>query len=160
MRSCAGVVLWNVRAERLAVGSDEWEYALELAASQGWRKRGTRQPPVSLDGEPQPPWDGRYFPGIGQEVTAPDARELGKVLDKATAQRFSGTIQRIVRFVSGGGFLICALPAPANVGLTALMTTLDADRMRSGGVPLPSEERDAARPDNAAESYLWPLRRR
>src|SRR5215467_11613088 len=66
-----------------------WSRLLSLAQAYGWRPAGTRLPegydaygPGSWQGDPSE-WDGRYWPGYGQEVIATDALELAAALKRA-----------------------------------------------------------------------------
>ena len=66
-----------------------WSRLLSIAQVYGWEPVGTRLPegycggdPAFWQGEPSE-WDGRYWPGYGQEVTAKDALDLAAALKRA-----------------------------------------------------------------------------
>jgi hypothetical protein len=62
-----------------------WHAILGLARQHGWDPQAT-QPPSEWEGEGDPiAWDGRYWPGMGQQVTGADARNLGRALARAVA---------------------------------------------------------------------------
>jgi hypothetical protein len=134
------VVLWNVRAQGLVLSCEEWQYALQLAASNAWPAKGTRKPPISLDGEPELMWDGRYSPACGQEMTAADAGHFGRALRSSNPQKFSETVEKIARFAATGGFLICPVPEPDSAALAALMTATAVEITRRGSVVQPETE--------------------
>ena len=66
-----------------------WSRLLSIAQVYGWQPAGTQLPegycgddPAFWKGDPSD-WDGRYWPGYGQEVTAKDALELAAALKRA-----------------------------------------------------------------------------
>ena len=65
-----------------------WSRLLSIAQTYGWRPAGTRPPDddaceVGLwQGDPSE-WDGRYWPGYGQEVIATDALGFAAALGRA-----------------------------------------------------------------------------
>ena len=65
-----------------------WSRLLSIAQVYGWEPLGTEPPedygsePGLWNGDPSD-WDGRYWPGYGQEVTAKDAMELAAALKRA-----------------------------------------------------------------------------
>jgi hypothetical protein len=63
-----------------------WQAMLGLARQHGWVPQGTRPPGDYHEwaGDPTT-WDGRYWPGVGQQVTDADARNLGAALARALA---------------------------------------------------------------------------
>jgi hypothetical protein len=81
----------------LALPPGGWSRLLSIAQAHGWKPAGT-EPPVyepeyyGDDPEVNPEaywhgdpseWDGRYFPGYGQTMTAKDALELAAALKRA-----------------------------------------------------------------------------
>jgi hypothetical protein len=63
---------------------------LSLGMQYGWQPAGTEPPDFSLLDQEDldeigdlEKWDGRYYPGFGQEVTLADARALGAALERA-----------------------------------------------------------------------------
>jgi hypothetical protein len=79
------VTLWGNCGE-FALRPGWWPAILGLARQQGWCPQGT-QPPRDYSGWEGDPtaWDGRYWPGRGQQVTGADARHLGRALARALA---------------------------------------------------------------------------
>jgi hypothetical protein len=79
-----GITLWMDCGE-FALRPGWWHAILGLARKHGWCPQGT-QPPRDYhwdwDGNPTA-WDGRYWPGFGQQVTDEDARNLGTALARA-----------------------------------------------------------------------------
>ncbi len=65
-----------------------WSRLLSIAQVYGWEPIGTEPPeddgsePGLWNGDPSD-WDGRYWPGYGQEVIAKDALELAAALERA-----------------------------------------------------------------------------
>ena len=65
-----------------------WSRLLSIAQAFGWEPEGTRPPedygdePGFWRGDPSD-WDGRYWPGYGQEVTAKDALEFAAALKRS-----------------------------------------------------------------------------
>ncbi|HEV8530255.1 MAG TPA: hypothetical protein VGT00_02425 [Methylomirabilota bacterium] len=69
-----------------------WSRLLSIAQVYGWEPAGTEAPPPDVQDPGDQPWlwrgdpsdwDGRYWPGLGQEVTAKDALELAAALKRA-----------------------------------------------------------------------------
>jgi hypothetical protein len=80
-----GVTLWwGWRAFALQPGW--WQAMLAVARQHGWTPSGTR-PPLDYWGWRGDPatWDGRYWPGGGQQMTKEDARAFGAALGCALA---------------------------------------------------------------------------
>jgi hypothetical protein len=80
-----GVTLWwGWRAFALQPGW--WQAMLAVARQHGWTPSGTR-PPLDYWGWKGDPatWDGRYWPGGGQQMTKEDARAFGAALGCALA---------------------------------------------------------------------------
>src|SRR5262252_9199511 len=66
-----------------------WSRLLSIAQAYGWQPAGTRLPDGYEAGEPgfwqgdPSEWDGRYWPGYGQEVIATDALDFAAALKRA-----------------------------------------------------------------------------
>jgi hypothetical protein len=80
-----GITLWGDCGE-FALRPGWWQAMLGLARQHGWSPAGTQPPPdySGWEGDPTA-WDGRYWPGEGQQVTGADARNLGAALARAWA---------------------------------------------------------------------------
>ncbi len=80
-----GIDLWGDCGD-FALRPGWWHAILGLALQHGGDPQGTQPPRDDWDWDGDPTaWDGRYWPGVGQEVTDEDARNLGAALARGMA---------------------------------------------------------------------------
>jgi hypothetical protein len=102
------------RGGEFALPPGGWSRLLSIARTHGWNPAGT-EPPEDFGDDPEfwqgnsSEWDGRYFPGYGQTVTAKDAMEFAAALKRAWPDLpENGTIERKIVTVRPGGVHILA----------------------------------------------------
>lgn len=125
------MVFLNVHAECLVIEEIEWEKVIETARTCTWTPRGTLPPPSDMEIATTAKWDGRYYPGIGQEVTRADAQALGHALESAPIQ--DSRLQTLQAYCRKGGFLITEPTAPGALQIDSLLAL--AARMEASQAP-------------------------
>ena len=102
------MILLNVRAECLEIEEVEWQKVIETARDCTWTPRGTLPPPMDMEIATTAKWDGRYYPGIGQEVTRADAQALGHALESVPIQ--DSRLQSLQAYCKKAGVIPYAPP--------------------------------------------------